>query len=197
MSQAELSGQKVTMAVPPSSSRDWSPKGLIKNYSLLDQSVKDLHRVLVWNQEMFSTSSVVMGVKLLHTLESQKEATVNSGKLENIFQYYSLEIQKHFNTSKKNKLFHNLTLAPLHVVPCLGKVINLYTLWIKILDNYDVTFLKAGDGLWKKNFLGRFLDFIAVHITNMFTESEETRSQFRFQRYFSLYTISLVYLNYL
>lgn len=123
MSQAELSGQKVTMAVPPSSSRDWSPKGLIKNYSLLDQSVKDLHRVLVWNQEMFSTSSVVMGVKLLHTLESQKEATVNSGKLENIFQYYSLEIQKHFNTSKKT----NYSITS-HWLLCM-----LYPAWGKSL----------------------------------------------------------------
>lgn len=37
---------------------------------------------------MLSAASVAAEVKLLYRLESEKETTVNSGKLENISQYY-------------------------------------------------------------------------------------------------------------
>lgn len=69
---------------------------------IVDRSARQaLPRIPAWNQEMFSTSYVAMGVKLWHSLESQKEATENSGKLENIFQYYSLYLSKAFQHFQK------------------------------------------------------------------------------------------------
>lgn len=77
---------QLTLVKQPRDRLGWSPRGRSReNESLLDQPIRQLHRISDWNREMFYTSSVATGVKLSHTLESEKEAMVNSGKLENIF----------------------------------------------------------------------------------------------------------------
>ena len=134
--RAELLHQKVTISSAsqltpvkwPRDGMDWPPRGHEKkNDFLRDQPVRHLYRIPAMNQGMFSTSSVARGVKLLHTLESNRRLQriqVNWKMTSNITNY---DFQKHFTskTFPKNNLFHNLTL---HIVPCLGKFIPLHTL---------------------------------------------------------------------
>lgn len=137
--QAELLRQKVTISSTsqltpvkwPRDGMDWPPRGHEKkNDSLRDQLVRHLYRIPARNQGMFSTSCVVMEMKLLHTLKSKRRLQriqVNWKMTSNIINY---DFQKHFISKAfpKNNLFHNLTLAPMHTVPCLGKFMPLHTL---------------------------------------------------------------------
>ena len=137
--QAELLHQKVTISSAsqltpvkwPRDGMDWPPRDHDKkNDSLQDQPVRHLYRIPAGNQGMFSTSSVAMRVKLLHSLKSKRRLQriqVNWKMTSNIINY---DLQKHFisKTFPKNNLFHNLTLAPLHAIPCLGKFMPLHTL---------------------------------------------------------------------